>query len=53
LWQASTEKTPAPHGVSIAGDHVLEVDESEPSFRDTSHGEHVTLLVMTGKLRKI
>jgi hypothetical protein len=29
------------------------MDESEPSFSDTSHEEHVTGSVMAGKLLKI
>jgi hypothetical protein len=35
-------KIPAPYGISIAGDRVLEMDENEPPFRDMSHEEHVT-----------
>jgi hypothetical protein len=46
-------KIPAPYGVSIAGDRVLEMDENEPPFRDMSHEEHVTGPVMAGKLQKI
>jgi hypothetical protein len=54
LGVADTDwKIPAPYGVSIAGDRVLEMDESEPSFRDTSHEEHVTGPVMARKLQKI
>jgi hypothetical protein len=46
-------KIPAPYDVSIAGNHVLEMDESEPSFHGTSNGEHVTGPVMAGKLQKM
>lgn len=46
-------KIPAPYGVLITGNRVLGMDESEPSFRDKSHEEHVTSLVMVGKLQEI